>query len=374
MAKELSALKYVFLTLSTTILCLLINLSGTPYTSVSQAQVPPENCLGVVAGLDSIEDSIALKIEYERRLFDFFEDLIKATSVSSKSELERELSSYQEEIANLKGRANPDNADDAIKEAFKTLQQEFAEEFAEADLQTLSETDLKQKRDEIQTKLDGSTAVKETAKLQGFINILDVLLTYKQNQQRLQEEIADNQAQISRLENDITNLNTLQDEVDLIRTCQLRLDEKIRTIADQKQDMIQKLESNFYFRLVVSIAFSAIVFLVISKFFEIINRRDKVVYELFLSQQGIQVITLFLIVISIILLGLLGILESKELSALLGGLSGYILGRTSAPDHSSSLLITEQPEKQPAAPEPEEPPVRSDHSDTNNPNPVETKS
>jgi hypothetical protein len=34
-------------------------------------------------------------------------------------------------------------------------------------------------------------------------------------------------------------------------------------------------------------------------------------------------------VIAIILFGITGILEGKELSALLGGLSGYILGRTS---------------------------------------------
>jgi hypothetical protein len=39
---------------------------------------------------------------------------------------------------------------------------------------------------------------------------------------------------------------------------------------------------------------------------------------------------LFFLVIAIILFGILRILEGKELSALLGGLSGYILGRGTA--------------------------------------------
>ena len=47
-----------------------------------------------------------------------------------------------------------------------------------------------------------------------------------------------------------------------------------------------------------------------------------------LNRLGIQFITLFALVIAIILFGITGILEGKELSALLGGLSGYILGRS----------------------------------------------
>jgi presenilin-like A22 family membrane protease len=45
------------------------------------------------------------------------------------------------------------------------------------------------------------------------------------------------------------------------------------------------------------------------------------------SQSGIQFLTLFSLVIAIILFGITDILEGKELAALLGGLSGYILGR-----------------------------------------------
>jgi hypothetical protein len=52
--------------------------------------------------------------------------------------------------------------------------------------------------------------------------------------------------------------------------------------------------------------------------------------SIFSQQTGIQFITLFSLVIAIILFGILGILEAKELSALLGGISGYILGRATS--------------------------------------------
>jgi hypothetical protein len=55
-------------------------------------------------------------------------------------------------------------------------------------------------------------------------------------------------------------------------------------------------------------------------------RDDKVRQEIFSGQAGIQFITLLSLVIAIILFGITGILEGKELSALLGGLAGYILG------------------------------------------------
>src|SRR5207247_2857890 len=61
---------------------------------------------------------------------------------------------------------------------------------------------------------------------------------------------------------------------------------------------------------------------------------------IFAGQTGIQFLTLFSIVIAIILFGITGILADKELAALLGGISGYILGRSStasAPPEPSFL-------------------------------------
>ncbi len=78
-----------------------------------------------------------------------------------------------------------------------------------------------------------------------------------------------------------------------------------------------------------TIIFSILVGGVILGFFGIAFRSEKVRDAIFSGESGIQFVTLFSLVIAIILFGVLGILEGKELSALLGGLSGYILGRGS---------------------------------------------
>ncbi len=66
--------------------------------------------------------------------------------------------------------------------------------------------------------------------------------------------------------------------------------------------------------------------LVILGFLYIAARDAGVRRTIFSGDAGI--LTLFSLVIAIILFGITGILEGMELSALLGGISGYILGRT----------------------------------------------
>ena len=77
----------------------------------------------------------------------------------------------------------------------------------------------------------------------------------------------------------------------------------------------------------MSIVFSALVGTVIVGFFFIALRDERVRQTIFSGTAGIQFVTLFSLVIAIILFGITGVLEGKELAALLGGLSGYILGR-----------------------------------------------
>lgn len=83
------------------------------------------------------------------------------------------------------------------------------------------------------------------------------------------------------------------------------------------------------FRTDTSWVFAALIGAVIIGFF-VLAFRDKVMRRaIFSGETGIQFLTLFSLVIAIILFGIINILEGKELAALLGGLSGYILGRTS---------------------------------------------
>lgn len=80
----------------------------------------------------------------------------------------------------------------------------------------------------------------------------------------------------------------------------------------------------------MSEVFAGLVALVIIGFFIIAMRDETVRKSIFSNELGIQFITLFSLVIAIILFGIVQILEGKELAALLGGLSGYILGRGTA--------------------------------------------
>jgi hypothetical protein len=89
----------------------------------------------------------------------------------------------------------------------------------------------------------------------------------------------------------------------------------------------QMLSPEQQFKKIMSIAFAVLISLVIIGFFVLAGTDEKVRHTIFSGQAGIQFLTLFSLVIAIILFGITGILEGKELAALLGGLSGYILGR-----------------------------------------------
>jgi hypothetical protein len=101
-----------------------------------------------------------------------------------------------------------------------------------------------------------------------------------------------------------------------------RLDERAQTMLSN--DNAQNI-----FTMISTIAFALLVGAIIFFFFWIANSSDTVKNAIFAGESGIQFVTLFSVVIAIILFGVLRILEGKELSALLGGLSGYILGRGS---------------------------------------------
>jgi hypothetical protein len=87
----------------------------------------------------------------------------------------------------------------------------------------------------------------------------------------------------------------------------------------------------------VSGIFAALVAIVIGGFFFIAHTDSTVRRRVFSGHSGIQFLTLFALVISIILFGITGVLEGKELSALLGGLAGYILGRATFGSESADI-------------------------------------
>jgi hypothetical protein len=114
-----------------------------------------------------------------------------------------------------------------------------------------------------------------------------------------------------------------------------QISKKKQLLTDDKdlllciQETIPQLTSpDQQFKGYMSGAFAALIAIVIGGFFLLASRDEVMRRAIFSGETGIQFLTLFSLVIAIILFGIINILEGKELAALLGGLSGYILGRT----------------------------------------------
>jgi hypothetical protein len=131
---------------------------------------------------------------------------------------------------------------------------------------------------------------------------------------------------------------------------EMRAAEAALNTKNEEARCVQQAINSFYtpqqsFKQTMSILFAVLIGLVIIGFF-VLSYADKTVRRaIFSGQTGIQFLTLFSIVIAIILFGITSILGDKELSALLGGLSGYILGRYTGGGRSRSPAA---PEAEPA--------------------------
>jgi hypothetical protein len=128
------------------------------------------------------------------------------------------------------------------------------------------------------------------------------------------------------------------------RTQALSAKQKQKTAVDGELTRRLDVEApKQMFKLEMSAAFAGLVGLVILGFFVMAYRDEQVRREIFARQVGIQFVTLFSLVIAIILFGIIDILEGKELAALLGGLSGYILGHSTGAPARKEQRATEQP-------------------------------
>ncbi|WP_395341946.1 hypothetical protein PN836_020495 [Ningiella sp. W23] len=134
---------------------------------------------------------------------------------------------------------------------------------------------------------------------------------------------------IKRLERDMRKLQEDEQRIQKLSNDLLSYENTLTAIELKLGNMFNLEKERNSFRMMTSIAFVALVAIVIVGFYIIALKKENIAESIFAGEKGIQFVTIFLIVISIILFGIMGVLESKELSALLGGLSGYILGRVS---------------------------------------------
>ena len=84
------------------------------------------------------------------------------------------------------------------------------------------------------------------------------------------------------------------------------------------------------FKKQISWSFAFLVGLVIVGFFIVAYKDEKIRKSIFSGDSGLQFITIFSIIIAIILFGITEVLGGKEIAGLIGGISGFILGRTSS--------------------------------------------
>jgi hypothetical protein len=165
-------------------------------------------------------------------------------------------------------------------------------------------------------KLDRTKPPESPAEYFGSMD-RDGLNEEKRRAEQRQQELSGKTTRVTTIR---AELRKKRNELAEKRTANAELEERIAASLN--------LESNRYiYRSVISGVFAIIVFYLMFKFFEIIAADAEVKRSIFSGEAGIQFITLFSIVIAVILFGILEILGSNELSALLGGLSGYILGR-----------------------------------------------
>lgn len=135
--------------------------------------------------------------------------------------------------------------------------------------------------------------------------------------------------QLKRFQADKARYQTLNSTIERINLDLEEIDKTLAPLEHKIADLLNIEDERNSFRTWISVSFCVLVAIVIIGFYVIALQKEQIAESIFSGEKGIQFVTIFLIIIAIILFGIMGILESKELSALLGGLSGYILGRVS---------------------------------------------
>lgn len=104
---------------------------------------------------------------------------------------------------------------------------------------------------------------------------------------------------------------------------------KDRDIATKAIQGIYNVEKgNQDYKAKISLYYAVIIFaLILISFLFLFKKSSPEIGNDFLNGNGLQFIALFAIIISTILFGILGILEGKELAAILSGIAGFILGK-----------------------------------------------
>lgn len=125
--------------------------------------------------------------------------------------------------------------------------------------------------------------------------------------------------------------STLKESIIKINILDINLNNIKQDIYDCRNEIDSALAPEYKeqeFRITISICFAALIGVLLCVFFFIVFKKsDSTLSKDLLSGNGLQFITLFVLIIAIVLFGILNILHGSELAAILSGISGYILGK-----------------------------------------------
>ncbi len=117
--------------------------------------------------------------------------------------------------------------------------------------------------------------------------------------------------------------------MNILYESQENINKDISNAKERIDELYGKLYDEGKFRLWITVIFSLCIGGLLFFFFYFISKRSEtaLVKDFLSTGNGLQFITLFCLIIAIILFGVLGVLEGRELGAILSGISGYILGK-----------------------------------------------
>ena len=144
---------------------------------------------------------------------------------------------------------------------------------------------------------------------------------------RIETDLQKRKKDLAKYQRDMARKSKIEKDIEQDRNLLKQHEEQLFNIEGQINDLLAVDVVAQNFKSQISLYFAVLVGFMILCFFGIAFYDPGVRVTIFSGQAGMQFVTLFSLIIAIILFGITGILEDKELAALLGGLSGYILGR-----------------------------------------------
>lgn len=134
---------------------------------------------------------------------------------------------------------------------------------------------------------------------------------------------------ITKIKTELTKANTIEQQIKGLEDSVANKKSILHQTEQEINIVLMPEFSRRKFMQLIALYFAVLILVLMIGFFWMTKLDEGVRKAIFGSDSGIQFITLFAIIISIILFGITGILEGKELAALIGAIAGYILGKSS---------------------------------------------